>query len=735
MEHTVATLFSVSFKSAGFLFPLAGFLFAVAAFLLSLRGNALLAEKGRRRLLAAFRAGALFTLVVCLIQPVLSVKKGEREKQRLDVLVDASPSMTRENGLWPRSVDYLRAHKNELDALSAKYDLRFLFFSADSCTDTLAGRATACLTRWRDISDLSAALNVVAEQRTPAGIVLLSDGLFQDKLSSRARLGLIPLEPEDGCAGVPFFPLLFDSAAARADIAITALSADEFAYAKNPFTLRVNLRASGLKEMTVPVNVMQGTEVAATGEVRLKKGTTDYTVTIDMAPEKPGHFIYTVSVPSYAGERNTANNRKAFALKVIRDRIRVLQVCGRPSWDERFLRQTLKKDPAVDLIAFYILRTVSDVVDGGNDELSLIEFPYQQLFDQEISSFDLVLFQNFSYRQFFSDYYLERVRRYVEAGGGFFILGGDLSFAEGGYRGTAIEPLLPFALEGDAHTLSQETGVRRTPEGETHPITSEAGEIESFRFEGQNRVGAARPGSQTLLRTTTGDPFFAVWETGRGRTAALASDGLWQFSFVNMDRGNGNRVSQELLRRTVRWLIRDPSLGTLSLRGLRTVYPAVAPVAFSLKAAAGGGSRSAEVRLIDERGRIAAVQRITLQGDTPTPVEFKGVGEGLYLVRADLTKKGVVQESVTESFSVSAVGEFGGGGVNGELLRALAASSGGKILRPDMDLFKAVDVPSETVRRILDRRDYPLWNSLPWIVLAVLLFSAEWFLRKRWGLP
>ena len=39
-------------------------------------------------------------------------------------------------------------------------------------------------------------------------------------------------------------------------------------------------------------------------------------------------------------------------LEIVRDKIRVLHVVGRPSWDERFLRQHLKSDPNVDLIAF-----------------------------------------------------------------------------------------------------------------------------------------------------------------------------------------------------------------------------------------------------------------------------------------------------------------------------------------------------------------------------------------------
>ena len=48
-----------------------------------------------------------------------------------------------------------------------------------------------------------------------------------------------------------------------------------------------------------------------------------------------------------AGEALPPNNSQVFTLKVIRDRVRVLHVCGRPSWDQRFLR-SMEMDLTVD---------------------------------------------------------------------------------------------------------------------------------------------------------------------------------------------------------------------------------------------------------------------------------------------------------------------------------------------------------------------------------------------------
>ena len=59
-------------------------------------------------------------------------------------------------------------------------------------------------------------------------------------------------------------------------------------------------------------------------------------------------------------------------------------------------------DPSVDLVSFFILRTNADLdTDYQDNELSLIEFPTDKLFNEELWRFDLVVFQNFDYEPYF----------------------------------------------------------------------------------------------------------------------------------------------------------------------------------------------------------------------------------------------------------------------------------------------------------------------------------------------
>ena len=90
-----------------------------------------------------------------------------------------------------------------------------------------------------------------------------------------------------------------------------------------------------------------------------------------------------------------------------------------------------KKNLNVDLISYYHLRTPDSIDPARKGELSLIPFPTRELFEEQLDSFDLVIFQNFTYRGFRMRRYLPRIRDYVKAGGG-FVMVGDLSFTSGG---------------------------------------------------------------------------------------------------------------------------------------------------------------------------------------------------------------------------------------------------------------------------------------------------------------
>src|SRR5690606_22965890 len=186
------------------------------------------------------------------------------------------------------------------------------------------------------------------------------------------------------------------------------------------------IHATGYDARRIPVTLSSDGKAMRRKWIEVGPGDTSVTVAFEFTPSHVGKYVYKISVPAGDDEVVVENNSAWFVVRVIRDKIRVLQVAGQPSWDVRALRGMLKQNPNVDLISFFILRTEDDLRKAPNSEMSLIPFPTEELFEEELPSFDLVVLQNFEFAPYGIGQYLGNIRRYVEGGGGLMMLGGPL---------------------------------------------------------------------------------------------------------------------------------------------------------------------------------------------------------------------------------------------------------------------------------------------------------------------
>jgi hypothetical protein len=80
-----------------------------------------------------------------------------------------------------------------------------------------------------------------------------------------------------------------------------------------------------------------------------------------------------------------------------------------------------------------------------------------------------------------------------------------------------------------------------------------------------------------------------------------------------------------------------------------------------------------------------------------------------------------------------AVGELAELSLNEELLKRIAAESGGKYLREEFSAQLREMVASLETGRVVETETV-LWQSYWWFSAVLLLLSLEWILRKRLGL-
>jgi uncharacterized membrane protein len=628
---------------------------AVASVALAWRGLKGEPSRRRRALLVALRTLSAALALFLLAEPAIQLLQTARVRRRFAVLVDASRSMAfpLEEGGKSRAeaaASLLADGRGALERLSDRVDLEWWTFAGDASPTDAGGVA---LPPRGGRTDILAALRAAAAgSRKLAGALVLSDGADNAALAE----GLDgPARAELEALGFPVNVVATGSEAPR-DVAIERVAVDDFAFVRNTLTVEATLRARGYEREEVEVVLRREGSVVASAKVKLEPGRDRYTVPLSFAPDATGTFVFTLEARPLPGEAIADNNSRSFALRVIRDRVRVLLVAGRPSWDERFLRGLLKQDPNVDLVSFFILRQSGDNP-GPQEDLSLIPFPVGEIFGPQLKTFDAVLFVNFGwapYRSLQIESLLPGIRDYVLAGGAFAMVGGEQSFGEGRYGETPIAEILPVAPLDGARSTEEELRPRLTAEGRRHPVMRLAA------GDGPNSAAwdalPALPGLNLVRPLPAGlgaavlleapgilvdgrpAPVVAVREAGRGRTLAVTTDSSWFWGFVAAESGRGGRAHQRFWLNALRWLVRDPGTDALQVQPDEQAVEPGAPVGLtvSLRGADSGPSagRKVQVELVGEDGRSAARGEAVTGADGEAHLELAPPRPGAYRIVA-----------------------------------------------------------------------------------------------------
>ncbi len=732
----------------------------LAAAVLSLRGLSREKQPFRRRTLIVLRLLSALCLTALLFEPGIRLLQTRRARNAVAVLLDLSSSMAlpAEGGI--SRAEALRRRLSESSALWEKLSQRFRldFYGFGESAERLpSGTVPQDGDFQSGATDILGALRRAADESGShqgagglSGILLLSDGADNTSLgASLDSQGRSDIE----ALGIPISAIHVGGAAPR-DLAVERISADDFAFVRSPVTVTAFIRASGFGPRTIPVTLRMDGQPFATRMLQID-GDGLFPVEFTFSPDQTGRFACTVDVPMQVGEAVEWNNARSFPFKVIRDRIRVLHVAGWPSWDMRFLRARLKGDPNIDLVSSYILRDASDdprtVLDS---ELSLIPFPMQEIFHDQIHTFDVIVIQNFSHEEhaYSMSRYFGDIASYVRGGGALVMVGGENSFGEGHYEKTDLGPLLPVVVTGRP-PVTDSFQARLTDEGRTHPIMRMSSGDSTAAWRGLPLTAGAhvtkvRPGAQALLdhpfETAGGRniPIIAVGEADKGRVMAILTDATWQWAFSAGGQTQGARLYDRFWSRALRWLIRDPELtpvrmtldkSALSLGERLSVQVEARRSDYSV---AGG----AQVRLTltrlpasDENG----AQQWTAEAGEDGTAHFDIAPEaaGAYRIEAAAYESGKVIGSDRNAIAV----RFGGGEQGDladrpRLLKEITLVSGGRFFSTG-DRLDEFPLTEPALVEIGGRKEEPLPGMpLVFALMALSLFT-EWLLSRRWGYP
>jgi uncharacterized membrane protein len=719
------------------------------------------------------RCLAVAGLLALFYQPAVLEEEVARARHVIPVLVDLSESHQLPHGGAARHElvsRFVARHGDLWERLSGADELVFHGIGAD-LIDLPDLRAQPdyldSLTPGQTSTDLVEALRALRARyrnQSVGAVVLLSDGIDTTHAGRAARLDT-EARAVVRSLDAPIHGFTLPDDGALKDLAVADVAFNPFAFLMNATTLDAVVRAHGYEGGRVTVRLLDGSRQLAVKTVAIAPDSSDIPVSFEYVPQRLGRVVYTVAVDEAPGEIYGENNARQVVVNVIRDKIRALQIVGQPSWDERFLRNHLKENPNVDLLSFFILIDRNSVRPADRDETALIPFPAQELFEDELGSFDLVIFQNFNYGPFQTRQYLPNIAQYVLDGGAFLMIGGSKSFSSGGYYGTPITAILPVELPagmGDAALIDgAEFRPHLSPLGRNHPITRLAMEPQTSEerwrevepLEGLNLTLGAHEDASVLLSHPTlkvgprgqPAPVVAVREVGQGRSMAVTTDTTWKWRFAAGLRGQDARQYDRFWSQAIRWLIKDPEMDLVKVSVLGEEVRV-------------GQAARLQVQVFQADYSPATNQPVNLilrrRGATDDPGEgqvvrhIDDVSTGLYGLLAlelQVNEPGVYEVDVSTEVVVGRVDrgrtlfvatsrkeELTRVVGDGRLLQQLADASGGTVSALTDD-DPQVTVRPARVERVLGRRHDDLWAS-PWaLMLLIGIFGLEWALRRRFG--
>jgi len=268
--------------------------------------------------------------------------------------------------------------------------------------------------------------------------------------------------------------------------------------------------------------------------------------------ERRGENMVVIEASPGPEELTLANNRTAMTIAGVRDRLRVLLVTGKPNQAGRVWRDLLKSDPSVDLVHFTILRPPFKTDYARPEELALIAFPTEELFEEKLTEFDLIIFDQYERQGVITQAYLANMSRYVADGGALLIVAGEQFAGPASLARSPLASVLPATPTGVIRTGSFKPQL--TGPGKRHSVTAPLDDTKWGEW--MRYIEADAVAGDVLIAGPEGRPLLIVDRVDKGRVGMLMSDQIWLWASGH----DGGGPFAELIRRMVHWMMKEPEL-------------------------------------------------------------------------------------------------------------------------------------------------------------------------------
>ena len=608
-----------------------------------------------------------------------------------------------------------------------------------------------------EITNLATGIKNSAAAQTSTGheaMVLFSDGQHNE--------GESPLEVAQLLAarGVPLFTVGFGSQVRPHDLAVVTVDGPDSVFFKDNVHGVITLKDDMPPGLPFTITVSDGEKALwqkplLTEGHGLRKLAFDFSIDDVVQERLKAHqndveiagapLDLKVSVSQVEGDREPSNNVGHFRFRAVTQKRRILLLDGRPRWETRYIRNMFERDEQWEVSTVIAGATASQngLLHGSQPD----QFPDDPAL---LQSFDLIFFGDIPRSAFSagekSDE-LQWIQDFVaKRGGAIVFIDGALGHLKE-YAGTPLAPLFPVEWK-NAGVREGITGLQLSPEAaRLAPFAlanekSQNAEVWSHLQPPHWISGAsALPGASVLVEAAVGAqklPAVVYRPFGAGKVLYHAFDDSWRWRYEVADLYHvkyWNQVANWVAE--LPFAVRDKFV-SIDAGGITYRPGESADLRVRLRDGEGRPVTNAAVDAVLSRDGLK-IATIRLAPDENAGGLFRGktasLEPGNYEVAVQSVAIAERDAKARTDFKVEprATGELTQLDLNEDLLRRMAAATGGEYLREE-NISRLADLLAPMSQGRVIESDTILWQSYWWFALVVLLLTAEWILRKRAGM-
>ena len=749
-----------------------------------------------RFLLIAMRICAASILLCCLLAPVIIEKKDITPPTHLSILVDTSMSMNLVDASMGETSISRLSQVNQLlfnvqgrflQTLRDRFEVHLYPFDTGLHQSTVLPQDldSETLPQFEPngtLTDIGTAIREAAaawKGQNTAGIVLITDGGHNS--------GQFPLE-DVTALDVPVYAIGVGSVEPPKDIQIQHIDYTPIAYTNHESVIRVTVVQTGYTGKTTRLSLreMQRKTLVDTATLTFNQSpnatpanaTTTQVVELKLTPQVEGNFQYTVELPVLDGELTEANNQKTFSVKVVKAKLNVFYLEGRPRWEYTYLKRALERDPNIEATCAILLRNKSNRFPPTDSVLSGLDGYYPQItptsetprFPEtytQLAKYDVLILGDLG-DEHLTTAQQDAIVNFVEIQGKAIIfLPSRRMLSMNGLLNTELAQLLPIDIpRNGCRRHDTEFTVQLTASGMFHPMLqlvdtqqNQASTLASNNASAWRNMPALsrsfsgfrlRGGATRLMESGKGDPILILQRAGLGKSLLIAAEGLWNWDFgVNTFRDTGYQdIYARFWAQVLRWMATDTDDDKLHLTTDASSYAIgdTATVTASLYSEAYRATQTDATVQFEVVPPEGAPFQLQIRGITETATaiitdtgnlysaQFSLLQNGTYRIRATArTGNQTLGEDQIDIHVHPQLAELEVPQLNEDLLKELTSGTGGAYFAM-VDAESLPENVAEVQNPIFVDAERELWSH-PLILITVIgLLGTEWFLRKRIGL-